>query len=146
VRTDDEALDWGDGADDPTYVDGARRPDAPVPAEGPTPAPAADDDAVTPGPGILASVLVVAYGILAGVYALSVIGWISSLAADTYSSSVLAFEILYQFGQFLAIVSPVLWFAAVFVATRTRPVARVVALAIGVLVIAPWPLIVASLA
>jgi hypothetical protein len=50
---------------------------------------------------------------------------------------------MWQFGEFLAMVAPALWFAAVLTLTpedsRRRGLARMVALLIGVLVLVPWP-------
>ena len=142
----DDALRWGD-VDDPTYTEG-REPDAAAvsggvgDADGGHPQPGIRNDPASSDPPVLGGVLLVVYGFLAGLYVLSVVGWVAGLPLDSYSSPVLAFEILYQFGQFLAIVSPVLWFITVFLLTRgRRAVDRVAALAVGILIVAPWPLI-----
>jgi hypothetical protein len=47
---------------------------------------------------------------------------------------------MYQFGEFLAIASPALWFGAVFLLTRGRaPLVTVLWLVIGLVVLVPWP-------
>jgi hypothetical protein len=47
---------------------------------------------------------------------------------------------MYQFGEFLAIVSPLVWFATVLLLTRdSKPISRLLWLLLGVVVLIPWP-------
>lgn len=131
---DDDALSWGGEVDDPSYLDGG----APAaPAREPAPA----DDA-RERPAGTNPVLLVAYGILGGVYLLYSIGWVLSVQRNAFSASSLFTEIMYQFGEFLAIISPPLFFGLVFLLTRgRRPVTRLLLLAVGIALLAPWPFI-----
>jgi hypothetical protein len=82
----------------------------------------------------------VAFGL---VYLALSIGWISSAQLLIYPSLDLLGEIMWQFGEFLAMIAPALWFAAAFtltsesVARRGRK--RMLGLLVGALVLVPWP-------
>ena len=75
------------------------------------------------------------------------VGWILA-AQDLSSGSVSLFGgILWQFGEFLAILAAPLWFAATLTLTRgSRPLVRVGWLALGLAVVFPWPLLLRFLA
>jgi hypothetical protein len=134
---DDEALSWA-GDRDLTHVDGRAIEPDPV-DDGDADANADDEDAVDQDAAPrTSSLLLVVYGVLAGIYLLYTLGWITSLEflpmVDLFSG------IMYQFGQFLAIASPALWFAAAVVLTRERkPVVRLLWIVLGLVVVAPWP-------
>jgi len=129
---DDDALSWGGQVDDPSYLDGGRPA---VPA--PTPDAEVQERAAPTNP-----VLLFAYGILAGVYLLFSIGWVLSVQRNAFSSSNLFPEIMYQLGEFLAIISPPLFFGLVFLLARgRRAVTRLLLLAAGIALLAPWPFI-----
>ena len=74
------------------------------------------------------------------------IGWIFSV--QLADSPVQLFPaILWQFGEFLAMLAAPLWFAATLSLTRdSRPRVRVGWLALGTLVLLPWPIILRFLA
>jgi len=74
------------------------------------------------------------------------IGWVFSVQlAD--SPAQLFPAILWQFGEFLAMLAGPLWFAATLNLTRdSRPRVRVGWLALGTLVLLPWPIILRFLA
>lgn len=128
---DDDALSWGDERD-PTHVD--------APAEAPR---AADPG----GAPTTSSTMLVVYGIFGGAYLLYVLGWILAVQRDTYVQASLFAEIMYQFGEFLAIASPAVWLGAVLLLTRdSRAVTRVLWLLAGLLLVAPWPFILGGLA
>lgn len=128
---DDDALSWGDETD-PTHVD--------APADKRTPVDTTDAPATS-------SVMLVVYGIFAGAYLLFVVGWIIAVQRDTYTQASLLAEIMYQFGEFLAIASPAIWVGAVLLLTRgRRPVLRVLWLLLGLVLVAPWPFILGGLA
>lgn len=130
---DDDALSWGDETD-PTHVD------AP-------PAVQQSAEASAPAVPTTSSAMLVVYGIFGGAYLLYMVGWIIAVQRDTYVQASLFAEILYQFGEFLAIASPAVWFGAVLLLTSdARAVARVSWLLVGLLLVAPWPFILGGLA
>ena len=132
---DDDALTWGGESDDPSYLDGAA---STAPADVAEPAPAEPASAAD-------SALLIAYGIFGGVYVLYLIGWILAVQRDTFTATGLFFEIMYQFGEFLAIISPALWFGLALLLTRgRRPALRIAWLVAGVVLLAPWPVILGS--
>lgn len=124
---DEEALSWA-GETDPSHV---AAPKAVVDAAAATSA----------GPSTANSALLVVFGIFAGVYLLYAIGW--GIHAFTHSVPVAGVfpVIMYQLGEFLAIVSPILWAGAVWLLVK-KPIWRVLWLVVGVLLLAPWPFIV----
>jgi len=123
---DDEALSWGDETD-PTHVDAP--PEERMPTE-PGDAPRTS------------SAMLVVYGIFGGAYLLYIVGWIIAVQRDTFTQASLFSEIMYQFGEFLAIASPAIWLGAVLLLTRDgRVLPRVVWLLVGLLLLAPWPFI-----
>ncbi|MFT4029856.1 MAG: hypothetical protein QM675_08265 [Protaetiibacter sp.] len=71
------------------------------------------------------------------------IGWIFSVQLLVNPGVELLGEIMWQFGEFLAMVAPALWFAATVTltpeGTRRRGVARMVALLVGAALLVPWP-------
>lgn len=127
---DDEALAWA-GDEKPATVPEAleRAGDGTTPTEKPQ----------------IPAALLIAYGILGGVYLIYTLGWVTSIVrlnavraqfADPLS------EIMFQFGEFLAIASPVIWFAAVFLLSRgRRPIVRLSWLLVGLVVVLPWPFV-----
>lgn len=124
---DEEALSWA-GETDPSHV---AAPKAVV-----------DAAAVRPAATSTAnSALLIAFGVFAGVYLLYAIGW--GIHAFTHSVPVAGVFpiIMYQFGEFLAIVSPILWAGGVWLLVK-KPVWRLLWLLLGVLLLAPWPFIV----
>lgn len=127
VDPDEEALSWA-GETDPSHV---AAPKAVVEAEAAKPERAS----------AASSALLIVFGIFAGVYLLYAVGW--GIHAFTRSVPVAGVfpVIMYQFGEFLSIVSPILWAAAVWLLVK-KPVWRVLWLSVGVLLLAPWPFIV----
>ncbi|QEO10688.1 hypothetical protein [Protaetiibacter larvae] len=87
--------------------------------------------------------LLVATGVFAGVYLAIAVGWILSVQLIASPYYELFGEIMWQFGEFLAMIAAVLWFGAVFALTpegvSRRGLRRFVWLTIGVLVLLPWP-------
>ena len=128
MTDDEEALTW---AGDEERGRGNR----PVrePASRPTDEP--DDGEAAPRGGAL---LLVTYGILAGVYAICTVGWITTVLRSPTTLSSLPAEIMYQFGEFLAIALPALWFVTVLWLER-RAQRRLLWLLIGVPLVLPWP-------
>lgn len=127
---DEEALSWS-GETDPTHVA------APVSTE--------KDVADSEGrPTALNPVVLIVLGILAGVYLLYAIGWTIVGFSGGVPVQGVFFGIMYQVGEALAIASPFLWFAAVWLRVKTA-VWRVFWLFAGVVVLAPWPFIIGGL-
>lgn len=88
------------------------------------------------------SVLLVLYGIFGGIYLLYTIGWVIAILRNTMTLPNLFGEIMYQLGEFLAIVAPAVWLASTLLLTRkSTPVVRAMWLAIGIVVLVPWPFI-----
>ena len=126
---DDEALSWA-GDRDSTHVESRASEADVVVVELPP------EDAAPP----TSSLLLIVYGVLAGVYLLYTLGWITSVVRSTLPVYDLLSGIMYQFGQFLAIASPALWLAAAVLLTRDRkPVVRLLWVVLGLVVVAPWP-------
>src|SRR5690606_14729618 len=77
------------------------------------------------------------------VYLAASIGWIFSAQLLIYPSFDLLGEIMWQFGEFLSMVAPALWFAAALTltpeGTRRRGLKRMLGLLGGALVLVPWP-------
>lgn len=89
--------------------------------------------------------LIVTYGILAGFYFLDTAGWVASILRSTTTLPSLVPEIMFQFGEFLAIASPALWFVTVLALTRgRRQIVRLALLLVGLAVVAPWPFLVGA--
>lgn len=104
----------------------------------------ADAPTETPrgAPKAMPAALLVTYGIIAGIYLIYTLGWIISVTRSTVTQIDLLAEIMYQFGQFLAISSPAIWFVTVLYLTRGRkPVVRLLFLVAGLAATVPWPLL-----
>ncbi len=95
-----------------------------------------------PAPTSMPAPLLITYGILAGLYLIYTVGWVITVTRSSTSLPSLLGEIMFQFGEFLAIASPGLWFVAVLLLTRGRkPLARLGWLALGLVLVIPWPLL-----
>lgn len=130
---DDKALSW-DGDDD-VAVKSARpsTTNSVATAE-------STDNTKTASSG---SFLLISYGILGGVYLIYTIGWVVSVFNDNRKPfDDFLTEFMYQLGEYIAIASPVLWFVTALVLTRGRkPIVRLLALLLGVVVVIPWPFV-----
>jgi hypothetical protein len=136
AEPDDAALAW---AGDEKPVAEASRPVAKAPSRvelvGTSPA---------AKPQIPAALLVT-YGILAGAYLIYTLGWIVSV--QRYNATVVTSPeplnaFMFGLGEILAIVAPALWFVATLLLTRGRkPVVRLLALLVGLVVVVPWPFV-----
>lgn len=153
VPDDDAALRWDD-VDDPSYIDpGADEPE-PETVSDPDDAGPASSDATTdaaadapagaplPAPGLR-----LLTALFAAVYVLWSVGWIIGVGLLPISGPSLLVEVLYQFSEFLAIVASALWFATTLSLTREgRAVHRIGWLALGTLVLLPWPFVLGVIA
>ncbi len=152
---DDAALRWDD-VDDPSYLDpgatdeeqagpGGQQGDAEAgdPGTASLADAALDAHATTAAPSDLpAPGLRVLTALFAVVYVLWSVGWIIGVGLVPISGPTLLIEVLYQFSEFLAIVASALWFAATVALTPQHQIApRLGWLALGTLVLLPWPLV-----
>jgi hypothetical protein len=146
ARSDDDALAW-EGDDDPTLDVGTKPEPDPLSlpdgytavGKGSERVGSRNDDDV---PQITSNVMLVALGILGGVYALFTVGWIIGGLRLHGTAQFLVAPIAFQFALWLAIAAPALWFAAVFVLTRTSPAwVRLTWLVGGAVLLVPWPFI-----
>jgi hypothetical protein len=129
MDSESEDASWA-GETDPTH------------ASGPEPRPVSTEPAGGDQPPRTNSVLLILYGVLGGIYLLYTIGWAIAVLRSTLSLPNLFGEIMYQFGEFLAIIAPALWLGAVVLLTHgRRPIVRTLWLVAGILVLAPWPFI-----
>lgn len=88
------------------------------------------------------NVALIATGVLAGVYLLYAIGWLIGGLRLQGRASYLVTDVMYQGSLWLAALAPVIWFGTVLFATRrSRPCLRYAWLAVGVLLLVPWPFI-----
>ena len=145
--SDDEALSW-DGESDTSHVAGPKplreKPAREKPARPAKPERASaltdddDDDADDTDPRPTSSILILAYGIIAGVYALYTVGWATTVLGAAGTMSSLLAEVMFQFGEFLAIAAAPLWFASVLYLTRgRRPMLRLLWLLAGLVLLIP---------
>lgn len=76
------------------------------------------------------------------VYLALTVGWILAVQYTGSGSTSLLTEVLWQFGEFTAIVAAPLWFGATLTSTRGgRLVTRAGWLALGAGLLVPWPLL-----
>lgn len=81
-------------------------------------------------------------GLFALVYLAYSVGWIIGVSLVPADGPTLLIEVMYQFSEFLAMLASALWFAAVIALTRGgRAVHRFGWLALGTLVLIPWPIV-----
>ena len=142
---DDAGLRWDD-VDDASYIDpGAADPDTPTAApESASDARSARSDTATSVADARAarrrSVATAITGVFVGIYLMYTVGWVIGVAQLPLSGPTLLTEILYQFAEFLAIIAPAAWLTAVLVLSRQKSaVHRIGWLALGTLVLVPWP-------
>lgn len=132
IDSDDEALSWA--GDEATAVAAKRAADA---AASDSPQSDAPPQA-RPGTG---SVMLVFLGVIGGVYLLYAVGWAVAVFRDRFTRDSLLAEIMAQFGEFLAIVAPLVWLAVTLLLTRDRPGVRIGWLLAGVVLLVPVPFV-----
>ena len=126
----EEALRW-DG-DDPT--------ERFAPA-GSTPAKAERGSGAAAG-----SALLIVFGAFAGIYLLMTIGWIATALRFEPTTDDPLGAFMQRLSALLAVASPGFWFGLTFWLTRGRPAwQRIAWLSLGILLVAPWPLVTGSL-
>lgn len=133
VDNDDAALAWA----------GDEKPVAEA-LEARTPRVELVETSPTKNPQIPAALLVT-YGILAGAYLIYTIGWVVSV--QRYNATVVTSPeplnaFMFGLGEILAMLAPALWFASSLLLTRGRkPVIRLLALLVGLVIVLPWPFV-----
>jgi hypothetical protein len=153
---DEDALSW-DGDDDPTLdlgssaVPGAdtsagreavataagAQDEASVRVEQPAGEAPDAHDRTPMGNGTL-----IALGVMAGMYALFAIGWLIGGLRLQGRAQYLVLDVMYQGSLWLAVLAPLLWFATTLLLTRrSRPWVRFTWLAVGVVLLLPWPFV-----
>ncbi|MER7797596.1 DNA polymerase III subunit gamma/tau [Microbacterium sp. NPDC096154] len=138
----------GRGSRSVATQDDATRDDAPQHDPGPDDATraggAAREDASGDGAGSLGNVALVTFGVLAGVYALYIVGWVlaGSRVRDHVTGGVGVADAMSEAALWLAALAPAIWFGVTLYATRGKPTwRRVVGLVLGVLLLVPWPFV-----
>lgn len=165
---DDDALAW-DGDDDPTLDVGVAAPQTATPstAEPNTDAEppalpdgfsavgkgsdevgriAADGSVSMPGDRVpMGNAALISLGVLGGVYLLYAIGWLIGAGRLSLVAALFLDPIAFQITVWLAILAPPIWFITVFLMTRgAKAWIRFTLLAVGVVVLVPWPFVLAG--
>ena len=163
---DDDALTW-EGDDDPTLDVGATPPPDAEPepdatkvlpegftavgkgseefakgADADETAVLADRETAGGASASLGNAGLIGLGVLGGIYLLYAIGWIVGGLRLRGTAQFLVSPVAYDVAMWLAAATPIIWFAAVYLLTRTSPVwMRFAWLAAGALLLIPWPFI-----
>lgn len=87
---------------------------------------------------VAGSAVAVLFGI---VYLALTVGWIYSVQLTAAPSTQLFAEVVWQFGEFTAMVAAPIWFAAVVALTRGRPGRRGGWFVLGIALLLPWPVL-----
>lgn len=154
----DDALTWGDEADS-SHVEGptptgrprrGRRSDstgdelgADLDDESGEPESDDDEDDVDDGPAVMSSASLVVHGVLGGVFLLWAAGWIVAVGDFTNPFTDAISSLMWNLGELFAVVAPIAWFVAVIVLVPVDRTGRRLAwMALGALLVAPWPLVI----
>ncbi|WP_292830840.1 DNA polymerase III subunit gamma/tau [Microbacterium sp.] len=145
---DEDSLTW-DGDDDPTLDAGAAAPALPdgftaVGRGSGEVGHIAEDGTISPAgaPAPLGNALLVAFGVIGGVYALYVVGWIVGGLRLQGTANFLVSPVGYGASLWLAAAAPVLWFATAYIVTRaSKSWVRIAWLVAGLALLVPWPFI-----
>jgi hypothetical protein len=90
----------------------------------------------------LGNAMLIALGVLGGVYALWVIGWIIGGLRLQGAAQYLVADVMFQGSFWLAVLAAPIWFATTFLLTRgSRAWVRLVWLIAGVVLLVPWPFV-----
>ncbi|MEY2699173.1 MAG: hypothetical protein RL720_1129 [Actinomycetota bacterium] len=88
----------------------------------------------------LSSAALIGFGIFAGIYLLFSVAWlITALRNPTQIADALG-NAMFQFGLWLSVAAPAIWFGAVLYVGKNKKVAtRLLFLLLGAVVLIPWP-------
>lgn len=150
---DDDALSWTGGENDPTLVDTAlagAKPPKKAPAQPAKPAGwrvvTGNEPNSNPDRTQMSSMQLLAHGILAGVYLIYTITWLSYIQANAYVATGFITQALHVLGYVLAVLAPAIWFGAVLTVTRGAGSLRnrLIALLVGAVILLPLPVLIAG--
>lgn len=165
---DDDALTW-EGDDDPTLDTGVAR-EAPAasaelpegftavgrgaetlgresraPAETKASPPTADATTDTDARRPMGNAALISLGVLGGIYLLFSIGWLVGSGRLALIAQLFLDPIAFQVTVVLAILAPPLWFGTTLLLTRrSRAWVRFTVLAVGAVLLIPWPFVLAG--
>jgi hypothetical protein len=129
---DDDALSWGGGGD-PSHLE------SPVVEEPVDESP--EPQGEQPG---TSSPLLVTFSVFGGAFLLYIVGWIIAVERMTGSTGNPFFDFMSTLGRIFAIAVPAVWFFGVlFIARDRSPFIRILWLLLGIVIVAPWPFILA---
>ncbi|MBX3193895.1 MAG: hypothetical protein KF727_02195 [Microbacteriaceae bacterium] len=131
---DDDALHWA--GDELTGREGARLPSG----RGSDAVAAPADDAPPAGPPPRPGMAPLTF-LFAVLYLALTVGWILGTGFTSAGSTQLLPQVLWQFGEFTAIIAAPLWFGVTVLLTPWKLGARIAWLLLGVLVLLPWPVL-----
>jgi hypothetical protein len=157
----DDALAW-DGDEDPTLAVGTPPPAAPGTARDAEPV-ALPDGYTAVGKGSrkvgrldapapterapMGNATLISLGVLGGIYLLYAIGWLIGGGRLSLIAALFLDAIAFQVTLWLAVLAPPIWFVTVLTFTRTaRPWIRFTLLAVGAVLLVPWPFVLAGAA
>ncbi|MEL5990416.1 DNA polymerase III subunit gamma/tau [Microbacterium phosphatis] len=162
MSSDDDALSW-DGDEDRIDTPAPRTPsslprgwravgrgsrDVPTADEKTETTPHTASDAADPAEhheaGPMGNAALVSFGVIAGVYALYVVGWAlgSFRLRDVQTAGGGVADLMFQAAMWLGIAAPVIWFFVTLHTTRRSPLwQRFVGLGLGILLLVPWPFV-----
>ncbi|MGN6502476.1 MAG: hypothetical protein ACTHKX_06185 [Pseudolysinimonas sp.] len=136
---DDEAFRWA--GDEDSGREGARVPGARGEgAEPPDDAAAPADGAPPAGPPRRRGMAAIT-GLFALLYLVLTVGWILGTGYTSAGTTGLLPQVLWQFGEFTAIIAAPMWFGTTVLLTPWRLGVRIGALALGLGVLLPWPVL-----
>lgn len=144
----EEALSWDTSIRDASYVEGPKpvarastgaAAEAAEPASVAEPAEAVDPvDPETP----TSSILLVTYGIVAGIFLLYAIGWFTTVRRSSYIDPSVLGAFMSILGDVLAVAAAPIWFGGVFLLTRhSKPIVRLLWLLLGLVLLVPVPFV-----
>jgi hypothetical protein len=99
-----------------------------------------EDAATAVQPQTLSSAALIGFGIFGGIYLLFTVAWlITALRNPTQIADALG-NAMFQFGLWLSVAAPAIWFGAVLYLGKDKKVAtRLLFLLVGVAILIPWP-------
>lgn len=142
----EDALNWDTSSRDASYVEGPK----PVREKKPRSAasvaePASAAEPVEAGEAVetpTSSILLVSYGIIAGIFLLFAIGWFTTVRRSAYIDPSVLGAFMSVLGEVLAVAAAPVWFGAVFLLTRdSKPIVRLLWLLLGLLLLIPVPFV-----
>lgn len=135
---DEEAFRWA--GDEVAGREGARVPASTAAAEG-ADAGSAPDDAPAPADRARRRGMTLITALFGLLYLALTVGWILGTGYTSAGTTQLLPQLLWQFGEFTAIIAAPMWFGTTVLLTPWRLGVRAGALALGLGVLLPWPVL-----